>query len=115
MIDDIRLLLRAVKAIGEWDLLCTYLKVDDGVLSPLKKSSRDTEILKKTECLNAYIKSAKASWEEVVIVVAQYPISNIGIAQEIAKHNLKGINKDKILNSLDKCKSADDINITIVY
>lgn len=88
--------------------------VDESKLNVLKESSTATEITKTTECLQAYINNGKASWEEVVTVVARYPISNLRVAKEIANNNLEGVNKDKILKSLEACIPAA-LNIIIVH
>lgn len=106
-------LLQAVKDIGDWFMLCKSLKVEESKLNLLKESSRDTEITKKTECLEAYINSGRASWEEVTKVVAQYPIANPRVAKKIANNYLEGVNKDKILKSLEEC-TATALNIIVV-
>ena len=101
-------LLQAVKDIsGQWYLLCKRLKVEESKISQLKESS-DSIVSKMTDCLEAYIKSARASWEEVVVVVAKFPFSNPYLAREIAKDNLKGFNKEKVLEALQ-----DDVHVCI--
>ena len=113
VIIDIQQLEQAVEEIGNWSTLCKNLNVNKGILDNLK-FERDAGTSKKSTCLQAYINSAKASWEEVAIVVAKGPFYNNLQAQDIAKKNLKGENMDKIMKSLKTC-SAEDLQIAIDY
>ena len=112
--DKVRLW-QAVKDIsGDWKSLCESLKVGKSKLSELKNSF-DGVVNKMADCLEAYINSARASWEEVVVVVAKFPISNPRLAREIANNNLKGSSKEKVLKALrdDACAHSDYSNLTL--
>ena len=84
MIKDSRQLFQAVDKIGDWQNLCKNLKVDVGIMDMLK-FSRDHDSIKKDECLEAYVNNGDASWEEVVVAVARFPIRNKLVSYNIAK------------------------------
>ena len=84
MIQDSRQLFQAVDKIGDWQNLCKNLKVDVGIMDMLK-FSRDHDSIKKDECLEAYVNNGDASWEEVVVAVARFPIRNKLVSYNIAK------------------------------
>ena len=86
---------KAVAEIGDWEVLCEYLGVDRAILSNLRHMI-NTEITgKKRRCLEAYINTGKACWEQVAKVVADYPFNNAKIAKEIAHEHLHGVGYSK--------------------
>ena len=72
---------KAVAEIGDWEALCEYLGVDRATLSDLRHTENTK---KKRRCLQAYIDTDKACWEQVVKIVADYPFNNARIANKIA-------------------------------
>ena len=90
-------LLQAVKDIGDWNGLCTNLKVDDGIMDGLRHSEQHHE-RKKDACLRAYWNGGKATWTEVIQAVAMYPINNERIARKIA--NEYHIDFDKVIMNI---------------
>ena len=74
---------KAVAEIGNWEALCGNLGVDRAILSELRYiNTENTE--KKRRCLQAYIDTDKACWEQVVKVVDDHPFNNARIANKIA-------------------------------
>lgn len=74
--------------IGNWELLCEYLGVPAPLLNHLHFDSIPTGV-KKSRCLEAYLITRTACWEEVVKVVADYPFYNQRLAKKIAvKHGV---------------------------
>ena len=79
----------AVEEIGDWESLCENLEVPKPVMNSLHFSSEHPQ-RKKRECLQAYIDSGEACWEEVVKVVANNPFYNKRLAKKIAsKYGVK--------------------------
>ena len=74
---------KAVAEIGDWETLCENLGVPKAVISGLRFS--DMQIgRKKSECLEAYLDTDNACWEQVVKVVAEFPFHNKRLARQIA-------------------------------
>ena len=73
----------AVAEVGNWKSLCENLGVLKEVMNSLDYSSEHHQ-RKKRECLQAYIDSGEACWEEVVNVVASDPFHNKRLAKKIA-------------------------------
>ena len=79
----------AVAEIGDWESLCENLGVPKPVMNRLCFSSEHHQ-RKKSECLQVYIDSGEACWEEVVKVVANDPFYNKRLAKKIAsKYGIK--------------------------
>ena len=74
---------KAVAEIGDWETLCDYLEVPKSVINRLRFSNKQDQ-RKKSECLEAYFKSGKACWEDIVKVVADHPFNNKILAKRIA-------------------------------
>ena len=77
------LLFHELKDIGNWDILCTTLGVNDAIMERIRYDTIDS-VLKKTNCLKAYIDSGKARWDKVVRVVCSNPFYNMILGQELA-------------------------------
>ena len=94
-ISKLQKLEKAVAEIGDWEALCEYLGVDRATLSDLHHTENTK---KKCRCLQAYIDTDKACWEQVVKVVADYPFNNDRIANKIAHDYLHdgGYPKDEL-------------------
>ena len=69
--------------IGDWETLCENLGVPNAVINELRSSSMENGI-KKSRCLEAYLNTGEACWEEVVEVVADHPFYNKKLAWKIA-------------------------------
>ena len=69
--------------IGDWETLCEYLGVPNAVINKLRSSTMENA-RKKSRCLEAYLNTGEACWEEVVKVVADYPFHNKRLARQIA-------------------------------
>ena len=67
------------------------------------KNERFTEFQKKDGCLQSYVDSDEASWEEVVIAVARHPFNNKRLAKNIAEKHLHSPNNHTIISMVDKC------------
>ena len=79
----------AVAEIGDWESLCENLGVPKPMMNRLRFSNKQDE-RKKSECLQAYIDTGEACWEEVVKVVANHPFYNKRLAKKIAsKYGVK--------------------------
>ena len=77
-----------MKEVGDWQGLCLNLNIESHVREQIKFSSQQ-DVTKKHDCLEAFIKSGRASWSKVVEAVQKFPISNGKLAAEIAKkHNV---------------------------
>ena len=82
---------KAVAEIGDWEALCENLGVDRATLSDLRHMINTKNTEKKRRCLQAYIDTDKACWEQVVKVVADHPFNNARIANKIAHDYLHGV------------------------
>ena len=81
--------------IGDWETLCENLGVPKAVLNELRFSDKQTG-RKKSECLEAYVNTDKACWEQVVKVIADFPFHNKRLARQIAdKQNVDYSSDDK--------------------
>ena len=69
--------------IGDWESLCEKLGVPNTVMNRLRFSDKQAE-RKKSECLEAYLNTDNACWEQVVKVVANAPFLNKKLARQIA-------------------------------
>ena len=65
----------SVEKIGDWQSLCRNLNLNEGAMNRIM-NERYKEQHKKDECLQSYINSDKAYWEEVVIAVARPPLGD---------------------------------------
>ena len=74
---------KAVAEIGDWETLCENLGVPKAVISGLRFSDKQIG-RKKNECLEAYLDTDNACWEQVVKVVAEFPFHNKRLARQIA-------------------------------
>ena len=81
--------------IGEWEILCEYLGVDRAVLSGLRNMINTENTIKKHRCLETYINTGKACWEQVVKVVAGHPFLNARVAKEIAHDHMHDVGYSK--------------------
>ena len=77
--------------IGDWEVLCGNLEVHRAVLSDLCSMVNTENIVKKRRCLEAYINTGKACWEQVEKVVADHPFHNARLAEEIAHDHMHGV------------------------
>ena len=82
-VESVRALVIMLGDIGNWEILCTSLGVNQEVLNNLAHSSIDISI-KKKRCLESYFDSGHATWEEVIAVVAGPGIHNKRVAKKIA-------------------------------
>ena len=80
-ISDKQELGKAVAEIEDWEGLCENLGVSKVVLSTF---SNKMDTIKKRKCLEAYLDTGKACWEQVVEVVADHPFYNVRLANKIA-------------------------------
>ena len=69
--------------IGDWESLCENLGAPKAVISSLRFSDMQAG-RKKSECLEAYLNTDNACWEQVVKVVAEHPFHNKKLARKIA-------------------------------
>ena len=69
--------------IGDWESLCENLGVPKAVLNELRFSDKQRG-RKKSGCLEAYLDTDNACWEQVVKVVADHPFHNKRLARKIA-------------------------------
>ena len=76
-------LLRELASIADWETLCENLLVPDAVLSTLRPMSLPNE-MKKKRCLEAYLNTDNACWEQLVKVVADHPFYNEKLSKKIA-------------------------------
>lgn len=72
--------------IGDWETLCENLHVPIAKINELISSSMENG-KKKSRCLQAYLDTDEACWEEVVEVVADYPFYKRKLAREIADNH----------------------------
>ena len=78
--------------IANWHDLCLLLDVNDAKMEALRHSSNIRNEEKKQECLQTYFDTGEAYWEEVVLALIKYPISNSRVANKIIKeHNLASV------------------------
>ena len=82
-ISDKQELGKAVAEIEDWEGLCENLGVSKAVLNTFG-NKMDTDSVKKRKCLEAYLTTGKACWEQVVKVVADFPFFNVRLANKIA-------------------------------
>ena len=69
----------------------------------LKYSDQHPEY-KKSDCLTSYFDQGEATWEEVVLAVAQYPVNKTDLARNIAQKYLpEGPSQANILLMLECC------------
>ena len=100
-IDDSYYLFHALEKIGNWWNLCKNLRVDQGIMERLK-FSKDDEVIKMTNCLDAYVNSDEASWEDVAIAVVRPPIKNKKVARDIAnKYLSETVNYETIMKKIE--------------
>ena len=82
--------------IGDWESLCENLGVEKAVINELRSSSMENG-KKKSRCLEAYIDTDEACWEQVVEVVADYPFHKRKLAREIAdKHGVHYSSREEL-------------------
>ena len=75
--------------IGNWEILCDALGVEQATLESLRYNHGDS-VTNKRKCLDAFLKQGSACWETVVKVVASYPFYNKRLAEAIElKHCVK--------------------------
>jgi len=77
---------RVLAEIRGWEALCEKLGVPEPVLKELLFASMEDRV-KKSRCLEAYLYTRTACWEEVVKVVANYPFYNQRLAKMIAEEH----------------------------
>ena len=82
--------------IGDWEALCEYLGVHRAVLISLCSMINTENRVKKHRCLEVYIDTGKACWEQVANVIADYPFYNGRLAEEIANMYVVGYSKDEL-------------------
>ena len=82
-VESVRALVIMLGDIGNWEILCTNLGVNQEVMNNLIHSPMDISI-KKRRCLESYFDSGHANWEEVIAVVAGSGIHNKRVAKKIA-------------------------------
>ena len=80
-ISDKQELGKAVAEIEDWEGLCENLGVSKAVLNTF---GNKMDTVKKRKCLEAYLNTGKACWEQVVKVVADHPFYNVRLANKIA-------------------------------
>ncbi len=80
-------LFTATKDIGNWKGLCKYLKVSEAVMNELQFSQKP-DITKKEDCLTDYFNNHDPNWLTVARVIANYPISNLRVACQIAEDRI---------------------------
>ena len=76
---------KAVAEIGDWETLCENLGVEKAVINALRDMINTDSTKKKSRCLEAYLDTGRACWEQVVKVVADYPFYNARLARNIAR------------------------------
>ncbi len=84
-------LFTATKDIGNWKGLCEHLDVSEAVMNELLFSQKP-DIIKKEDCLTDYFNNHDPDWFTVARVIANYPISNLLVACQIAEDHM-GIHK----------------------
>jgi len=70
--------------IGNWQSLCSYLKVPEAVINNLENEHLKNNA-RKQRCLSAYFDQGKACWEKVIQVVAGDPFHKKKLASQIAE------------------------------
>ena len=75
---------KAVAEIGNWETLCENLGVEKAVINGLHYVTDPDNTIKKSRCLEAYVNTGRACWEQVVKVVADHPFYNARLARNIA-------------------------------
>ena len=70
--------------IGDWETLCENLGVEKAVINRLRNMIDTDSTIKKRRCLEAYLDTGRACWEQVVKVLADYPFYNARLANNIA-------------------------------
>ena len=75
---------KAVAEIGDWEALCENLGVEKAVINRLRNMIDTDSTIKKRRCLEAYLDTGRACWEQVVKVLADYPFYNARLANNIA-------------------------------
>ena len=66
------------------------------VLNDLRNMINTENAVKKRRCLEAYLNTGKACWEQVVEVVTDHPFHNARLATEIANMHIEGYSKDEL-------------------
>ena len=103
-IQDIKKLREAIlEPIGSWQMLCESLGVKEGIIDEIRYSV-EQPVIKKSNCLAAYYKNGEATWEEVILAVARYPLNNLNLAKKLAHDHLEDGNLEIILEILQSCK-----------
>ena len=82
-ISDEQELGKAVAEIGDWETLCKNLGVEKAVINALRNMVDTESTIKKSRCLEAYLNTGRACWEQVVKVVADHPFYNARLARNI--------------------------------
>ena len=87
---------KAVAEIGDWETLCENLGAPKAVINELRSSSMQ-DGKKKSRCLEAYIDTDEACWEQVVEVIADHPFRNKRLARQIAdKHGVHYSSREEL-------------------
>ena len=92
IISSARDLDQSLQEIGDWDGLCTYLRVRTATMNVLRHEQLAVA-QKKLRCLTAFYNhdvehGVEVNWETVVKTVREYPISNKRLADKIAQKYL---------------------------
>ena len=85
-----------MEEIGNWEALCRNLGVRNAVLNNLRYMINVENTVKKSRCLEAYLKTGKACWEQVVKVIREQPFFNARLANQIANMHVVGYSKDEL-------------------
>ena len=78
--------------IGNWQSLCSYLKVPEAVINNLENEHLKNNAGKQ-RCLSVYFDQGKACWEKVIQVIAGDPFYKEKLASQIAKKY--GVNRQE--------------------
>ena len=70
--------------IGNWEALCTHLKVPEAVINGLENENLENNA-RKQRCLSAYFDQGKACWEKVIEVITGYPFYKKKLASQITE------------------------------
>lgn len=92
-------LINELAEIGDWDSLCTHLKVKIAVMEDLRHSNLNNKT-KKRMCLTSYVNSENPRWDDVVKVICGYPFNNIRLGKSIATNH--GVPTDLCTQGKDK-------------
>ncbi len=86
-ITSVRELYSMLEDIGNWEALCVNLGIKTGLIDELRHSRLEVSVL-KLRCIEAYVNTGEATWEDVILAVTLYPIMNTSIANKIAQKYL---------------------------